>query len=49
VPRRRFAHIGSGFLVLLALVSTYVVVQALSLEEGKTTEAAAVIFLSDGN
>ncbi len=49
VPRRRFAHIGSGFLVLLAVVGTYAVVQRLSLQGGKTTEVAAVIFLSDGN
>lgn len=49
VPRRRFAHIGSGFLVLLVVISTYVFIQTLFIQKGKTTEVAAVIFLPDGN
>lgn len=49
VPRRRFSHIGSGLLVLLIVIGTYMFVQSISFNGGKTTDAAAVIFLSDGN
>jgi hypothetical protein len=48
LPRQRLLHVGTGVFVLLVVIGSYFLVREATSTNGRTTEAAALIILTDG-